>query len=265
MGTKVFGLGAERTVNYLITLIDQHSGKLVALVDGWQITALRTAATSAIAANRLAVSGPLSVGILGSGLEAQTHLRAFARMREISSAKIFSPTESNRVAFARTASEQLAINCRAVDSPAEAVTEAQVVIAAARSHDERPILFGEWLREDVTVVSIGSTLPEQRELDVSVIQHADIIVCDNVDEVVSETGDMLAAAAAGIDVKGKVASLNDLMMGQLDSCLAGARQRLFKSVGSGLQDVVVAELVYDRALARGLATELPISLHTKHV
>jgi alanine dehydrogenase len=265
MGTKIFGLGPDRTVNYLITLLDQRSAKIVALVDAWQITALRTAATSAMAVDRLAPSGPVSVAVLGSGLEAQTHLRALSQVRSISSVTIFSPTPSKRVAFARSAAAELSIGCRATDSPADAVADAQVVIAAARSYGEEPILRAQWLSEDVTVVSIGSTLPEQRELDVSVIETADLIVCDTVEEVVHETGDMLAAAAAGLNFSGKLASLNALMMGELTRRVANSRRRLFKSVGSALQDVVVAELAYERALARGLTLLLPIPFHTKHV
>lgn len=186
-------------------------------------------------------------------------------MRAVSSVRIFSPTPDKREAFARTAHARLSVDCRAVATAAEAVDGAQLVIAAARSYAEKPILRAEWLGDQFTVISIGSTLPEQREIDTSVVAAADIIVCDAVEEVAHETGDMLAADAAGVDFTGKVASLNSLMTGELDARVAAARRRLFKSVGSALQDIVVAELAYERAVSRGLATPLPISFHTKRV
>jgi alanine dehydrogenase len=265
MGTKIFGVGRDRTVNYLITLLDQKSAKIVALVDAWQVTALRTAGTSAMAADRLTPAGPVSVAILGSGLEARTHLAALSRVRAIDSVNVFSPTAANCADFARSAAAELKVECRSVGNPKDAVAGVKIVIAAARSHGEKPILRGEWLSDDVTVISIGSTLPEQREIDVSVVYRADLIVCDAVDEVLHETGDMLAAAADGAEFTSKISSLNALMMGDLDARVAASRCRLFKSVGSALQDVVVAELAYERAAARGLTTLLPISLHIKHV
>lgn len=265
MGTKIFGVGRDRTVQYLITLLDQHSSHVVALVDAWQVTALRTAGTSAMAADKLISGESVTVAVLGSGLEARTHLAALACVRSIDSVQVFSPTATNREAFARHAQSELGIACRAVDSPRAAVTGVNVVIAAARSHNETPILQGEWLDDDVTVISIGSTLPEQREIDVSVIDRADLIVCDSVDEVLHETGDMLAAAAEGANFDSKICSLNALMMGDLEARVTASRCRLFKSVGSALQDVVVAELAFERASARGLTTPLPMTLHTKHV
>ena len=265
MGAKMFGLGPDRTVQYLIALFDQRSGKVLAFVDAWQITAMRTAATSAVAIDRLTPAGPLSVAVLGSGLEARTHLSALSRIRPISQVRIFSPTATKRGEFARMASEELHLDCRAMDNALETVDGAQLVIAAARAHGEKPTLRAEWLSDDVTVVSIGSTLPEQRELDVSVIDVADIIVCDSIDEVVHETGDMLAATAAGVSFDAKLASLNALVTGEIALRLVTARRRLFKSIGSALQDIVVAELAYNRAMALGLAVPSPISFHTKQV
>ncbi|MFP3373902.1 ornithine cyclodeaminase family protein, partial [Pseudomonas sp. SIMBA_068] len=84
---------------------------------------------------------------------------------------------------------------------------------AARSRGEEPILFAEWLKPGATVVSIGSTIPEQREIDVSVVERSDIIICDTLEEVLEETGDMLAAKAAGIEFHNKAFSLADLMSG----------------------------------------------------
>ena len=193
------------------------------------------------------------------------HARAFAAVRQLSELVVFSPTAAKREAFARELGQELGVPTRAAASGEEAVRGADVVLAAARSHGEKPILFGDWIQERALTVSIGSTIPAQREIDASVVKRSDLIVCDVVHEVLKETGDMIAASQAGIDASGRSFSLDALMQGQLESRLAESRYPMFKSVGNGLQDVVVAGLILDRAIASGLATELPISISVKRI
>jgi len=253
MGAKIFGFGRKKWVSYLIALFEQESGALAALVDANLITAYRTAATSAVAVDCMAPAGPATVAVLGSGLEANMHARAVASIRPVNSLRVFSPTLANRQAFARALGGDLGINCTAVDSAERAVAGASIVIAAARSHDETPILHGRWLHDGMLVVSIGSTLPEQREIDEEVISVCDLIVCDVCEEVIEQTGDMLAAKAAGVSFEHKIVSLNELMMGVVSDRLETARLPMFKSIGAAIQDIVVAELVVNKAAAAGLA------------
>ncbi len=253
----------DPVVQYVIVLFDRETSRIVAFVDGEKITGYRTAATSAAALDKMASLRPARLAVLGSGFEAVMHVRAFAAVRSLSEIVIFSPTAGRREALAHNLSTELGIRAYAVPAPEEAVQGADIVLAAARSRGERPILFGEWLRPGAITVSIGSTIPQQREIDVSVVRQSDVIVCDMVHEVISETGDMIAAAQAGIDASGKCFPLNALMSGALSSRLAGARFPMFKSVGGGLQDVVVAGMVLDRAREAGLATDLPISFAEK--
>ena len=191
------------------------------------------------------------------------HVRAFAAVRPIERLVVLSPTPARREAFAETAARDLGCAAEAVADGAAAVRGASVVLAAARSRGEQPILHGDWLAPEVAVVSIGSTIPAQREIGASVVAASDLIVCDTVEEVVEQTGDMLEAARAGIDFAGRTFSLHDLLAGALDERLAHAPRRLFKSVGGGLQDVVVAEVIVRRALEEGLTTPLPIGFDTK--
>lgn len=266
MGTKGFGLARGRRVNYLITLYDQESGSIAALVDGYHITALRTAATSAVALDRLAPRGrALSVAVLGSGTEARTHVKAFAAIREISALRVYSPTAAKREQYAADCASEFKVPCTPVAEPRAAVDGAEIVIAAARSRDETPILYGGWLEADAVVCSIGSTLKEQREIDFTVVEACDLIVCDHVHEVVHETGDMIAASAAGVAFGSKLASLNEILSGAAEARLSAARRPMFKSVGSAIQDVVVAELALERATQRGLAVELPVQFRAKQV
>jgi alanine dehydrogenase len=265
-GAKLMGMATAAPVpgaEYVIVLYDRQTSRIAAFVDGHRVTAYRTAATSAAALERLAQPGPIRLAVLGSGLEASMHVRAFAAVRAIESITIYSPTAERREAFAARAASELGVESKAVRDPEAAVSGASVVLAAARSHGEAPILFGDWLPPVTTVVSIGSTVPSQREIDASVVAACDLIVCDDVEEVSEQTGDMIEAARAGIDFRDRTFSLQRLLAGELDERVAAARRPLFKSVGGGLQDVVVAEVVLRRALDAGVATPLPIQFETK--
>jgi alanine dehydrogenase len=251
-------------VEYVIVLWDRETSRIAAFVDGNQVTAFRTAATSAVALDRLAPPGPIRLVVLGSGLEATMHVRAFAAVRSIKHLVVSSPTPERREAFAAAAASDLGCAAEAVADAGDAIAAATVVLAAARSRGELPILYGDRLPPEVTVVSIGSTVPHQREIDVSVVEACDLIVCDAVDEVAEQTGDMLEAARAGVGFRDRTFALHQLVGGELDDRLAGAARRLYKSVGGGLQDVVVAETIVRRALEAGLTTPLPIEFETKY-
>lgn len=267
-GAKLMGMATdarEPGVQYVIVLYDRQTSRIAGFVDGEKVTGYRTAATSAAALDRMAALRPGKLAVLGSGLEALMHARAFAAIRAFDEIAIFSPTAAKREALAQKLSAELDVRCVAAEAAQLAVRDAGVVLAAARSHGERPILHGDWIAPGAVTVSIGSTVPAQREIDISVVAQSEIIVCDMVHEVVAETGDMIAAREAGVDVAGKCHSLGRLLAGELDDSIARARFPMFKSVGGGLQDVVVAGLVLDRARAAGLATELPIAFSTKLV
>ncbi|KAB1652865.1 ornithine cyclodeaminase family protein [Pseudoclavibacter chungangensis] len=248
-------------VSYLISLFDKETADLVALVDGNSVTGLRTAATSAVGAATIAPDRPLMVGVIGSGFEAQSHTTALSLVTRFASVRVFSPTPGNREAFAERFTAELGVPVTAVDSAQAATEGADLILCAARSRDESPTVKSEWVSAHATIVSIGSTTPAQRELPADLIARASLIVADGFDEVVHGSGDMLAARAAGVDVEANTASLNDVLRGtravQRDRGI-----RIYKSTGSGLQDIVVAEALVDLARERGIGIELPVGIVT---
>lgn len=267
-GAKLMGMATDAPqpgVEYVIVLYDRQTSRIAAFVDGEKVTAYRTAATSAAALDRMAPAAPGRLAVLGSGLEAMMHTRAFAAIRTFDEIAIFSPTPAKREALAGQLSAELGVRCVPADDARSAVAGAGVVLAAARARGEQPILYGDWIAPGAVTVSIGSTVPSQREIDVSVVAQSDFIVCDMLHEVIDETGDMIAARTAGIEVAGKCHGISSLIAGDLDAQVAAARYPMFKSVGGGLQDVVVAGMLLDRARAAGLVTELPIAFSTKFV
>ena len=258
MGVKVIaGAFARRQVSYLISLFDQDTAELVALMDGNSITGYRTAATSALAADLLAGAGALQIAVIGSGFEARKHVRALTAVRPLRKVRVFSPRAESRAGFAGELADP-GVPVQPAQSPAKAVADADLVICAARSYDETPTLLGEWLEPGVTVVSIGSTVPEQREVDSVTIERAELIIADVLHEVLHETGDLLAAAADGIDAAGKTASLADLVSGRHPGRERDDQIVVYKSVGAGIQDLAVASMAAQQAAKLGLGTHLPI-------
>jgi len=260
MGAKLIAASiVSRRATYLIALFDQETAELVALLDGNAVTGFRTAATSALAADVLAPARPLRVGVIGSGFEAQHHVRALAATRELSAVTVFSPDPASRARFLeRLADLQVALT--AADCAPAAVAGADLLVCAARSRDEQPVLRGAWLEPGMTVISIGSTLPEQRELDTDAIARAGLIVADQMDEVAHDTGDMIAAKQAGIVLADKLTWLGDVVAARVTRPPSPSAVVLYKSVGAALQDLAVAAMCVRRAAEQHLGTMLPVSI-----
>jgi ornithine cyclodeaminase/alanine dehydrogenase len=259
MGAKtIAGAMGVRRCSYLISLFDQASAELVALLDGNSITGYRTAATSALATDLLAPAGPLTVSVLGSGFEAKKHVQALAAVRELKSVQVYSPRAESRERFARELAD-LGTAIAPASSPEAAVAGTSTVICAARSYDETPILLGRWLEPGTTVVSIGSTVREQREVDPDVIARADVLIADVLDEVLHDSGDLVAAREQGIEPR-RAASLADLVSGREPGRTGTEQVVLYKSVGSAVQDLAVAAMCVHRARASGLGDTLTIRI-----
>jgi ornithine cyclodeaminase/alanine dehydrogenase len=260
MGLKIIAAALDAgQASYLIPLFDQRTAQLVALLDGHSVTGFRTAATSALAADVLAGPGRLSVAVIGSGFEAMNHVRALDAGHELAGVQVYSPRSESRERFVAGLAD-LAAPVTAADSVEAAVEKAALVVCAARSRDETPTLRGACLRPGMTIVSIGSTLPEQREVDTDVLVRADLLVADVLDEVLGDTGDLVAAHQAGIDVAAKAVPLSDVVGGRHPGRTDDDQIVLYKSVGSAVQDLAVAGMCVRRAVQLGLGGRIPLSI-----
>jgi ornithine cyclodeaminase/alanine dehydrogenase len=248
-------------VSYLISLFDKETAGLVALLDGNRVTGLRTAATTAVGVQSITSDLTMKMGIIGSGFEAQSHLEAIATQTNIGAVNVFSPTPANRELFAAKFNGKIGSSVSAVGSAEEAASEADLLLCAARSADESPTVQADWVSPTAAVISIGSTTPAQRELPIELIDRASVIVVDSYEEVVHGSGDLLEAQKAGIDVASKIIPLSDAVRGLVDlASIDGIR--IYKSTGTGLQDIVVAEMLFNEATAAGLGTTLPTGIVT---
>ncbi|QKW09689.1 ornithine cyclodeaminase family protein [Streptomyces sp. NA04227] len=257
MGFKVFNQVAAGGVQYLIGLYDEATGELQAQLDGAYLTAARTGAATGVAAGLLGPDGPVEVGLIGSGLEAETNLEGVCAALDVAKVSVFSPNAERRGQFADRMAERLGIAVEPVDA-AEKAASAPVVVVATNTGmgTGRVALRGDWLSPGATVLSIGSTMPALREIDVEVITRAALVVSDAPAQARGESGDLIAADEAGV-LDGKLRSLADLATGgaprQSQEDIA-----VYKSVGTALQDLVAARVVYESALAGGVGKSIDL-------
>jgi ornithine cyclodeaminase/alanine dehydrogenase-like protein (mu-crystallin family) len=251
MGFKAMNLTPGKGVRYQVHLYEIESGALVAIMDAQYLTTLRTGASAAVATRRLARKGPVDVALIGSGNEAQAQLEAMRALGTIRSARIFSPTPANREKLAAQYRE-LGVDAHAVDSPHAAADGADVVLAAVRSTET--VLKGAWLKPGAHVNSVGTARRDQREIDPDTFTRARRIVVDTREGVFGEAGD--AVAVRDIIADESVHELAELVAGRVPGREADDEITLFKSVGTGLQDIGLAAAIYRAAVAKGIGTDL---------
>ena len=251
-------------VRYAIHLFDAASGAAIATVDAHHLTAVRTAATAAVALKFFAPHDDFSLGVIGSGGEARAQVEAFAAVSKVKDIRIFSPRPERREHLAAHLSEALSVPAHASDSPEAAVSECSVLIAATNTAGSGPAVMGDWLHSGMHVSSIGSTTPRQREIDSIVFDRADVVVVDTLD-VLEESGDALDAQAAGVLDPARVVPLAMVVAGKADARRGSDDITLYKSIGSGLQDICLAYEVTQCAKQSNLGRSVRDEFHAKDV
>lgn len=252
MGFKAMHLTKGAGVRYQVHLYSIATGELLAVMDAQHLTTLRTGATSAVATRRLARPGKAVTALLGSGPEARAQLHAMQEAGFVGEARVFSPTPANREALAADFAAQYDMRITPVASAEAACDGASLILAAVKSSE--PVLNGAWLQPGTHINSVGTARPDQRELDVDCFRKANRIVVDTREGVFGEAGD--AKAAVDVVDSNAVHELHELVAGKAVGRTSDDEISLFKSVGTGIQDIAVAALIYQRAVEKGLGADL---------
>jgi ornithine cyclodeaminase/alanine dehydrogenase-like protein (mu-crystallin family)/uncharacterized protein (DUF924 family) len=213
-----------------ILLFKPETGEPLVSMDGRLITEVRTAAVSAVATKHLARPDTSVLAIIGSGVQARSHLEALKLVRGFEEVRIWSPR--NAGAFARRFG-----GVRATASAEEAVRGADVVVVATTS--KTPVLSGEWLSPGAHVNAIGAPRPDWRELDDKVLRRARLYV-DSREAAFEESGDVIAAGEA-------FAEVGEVVAGAKPGRESSEEITLFKSLGLAVEDVATADLIHRRA------------------
>jgi ornithine cyclodeaminase len=249
-GNHAAGIESHQGV---VLLFDAADGRLLCAVDASPITAVRTAAVSAVATRLLAREDAGDLALLGAGVQAEAHLSAMRLVREIRRVRVWSRTPARAAAFVRRMSEAHGGGIEAAASAREAVEDADIVCVATAASE--PVLQGPWLAPGAHVNAVGSSTPQARELDAAAVARARLFV-DRRESALAEAGDFLRARAEGaVSDASIVAELGELLLGAPGRRTAD-EITLFKSVGLGIEDVATARHVYQKALRLGAGTRL---------
>jgi alanine dehydrogenase len=234
LGTKLVAFYPHNTAvpthHATILLFKPETGEPLATIDGRLITEVRTAAVSAVATQHLASPNASVLGIIGSGVQARSHLEALRLVRGFEEVRVWSPRHAAE--FAREH------GIRAAASAEEAVRGADVIVTATTS--TRPVLAGEWLSAGAHINAVGAPRPDWRELDDEVLRRARVYV-DSREAAMKESGDVIAV--------GKIfAEVGEVVAGTKPGRQSAEEVTLFKSLGLAVEDVATAEMIYRKAL-----------------
>ncbi len=233
----------ERAVGAVYALFDASNGAPLALFDGEEITARRTAGASAYAASRLARADARHLVLVGSGRLARGLVEAHRLVRPIERVSLWSRTPEHAQATAANMADD-GLPVTAVRDLERAVRSADIVSCATLS--TAPLVLGAWLASGVHLDLIGAFNARMRETDDAAMARADLIVVDSRAAALAEGGDIVQAMASGaIDARRIAAELVDFARGTHPGRTRADEITVFKSVGFALEDLAAAEAVYD--------------------
>lgn len=222
-GNADLGLHTHMAV---VELLSRATGEPLAIMDGRVITEMRTAAVSAVALDALAPATATSLGILGSGVQARSHIEAFRRVRPaLNEIRVWSRTTAN--------AERLAAETGARVVSIEEAAASDVVLTVTSS--PTPILEGRWLSEEALVLAVGATGASLRELDDELMRSC-FVVAESRSCAERESGDVRLSGAT------VQAEIGEVLSGKIAAPVG--RRILFKSVGMAIEDLVGASLVW---------------------
>jgi thiomorpholine-carboxylate dehydrogenase len=235
LGVKIvtfYPANAERgipTHMATIFLVDPQTGTPLAIMDGRLITEMRTAAVSAVATKLLAPADAKVLAILGSGVQARSHVQALRLVGDFQEIRVWSRTPAHAQEFAKE------IGAKAMSAEA-AVRAADIVVTATSS--QSPVLKGSWLKPGSHVNAIGACRPDWRELDDEAMGN--VVFVDSREGATKESGDVILSNA-------KIyAEIGEALAGNVPS--RGKETTIFKSLGMAVEDIVAAMLVYGSAI-----------------
>ena len=236
LGAKLVTVCARNTERGLethqatIVMLDPLTGVVEAILDGRYITEVRTAAVSAVSARYLARKDAKVLGILGTGVQARSHLEALRLVRDFREVRAWSPTADHLRRFAAET------GARAMEAAEAVVRGADVVVAVTPS--PTPVIRSEWVDDGAHVIAVGSALPTHRELDPALVARARLVV-DSRAAALQEAGDVVMGIAEGWWTKEHiVAELGELPIRRDDREVT-----VFKSLGLAVEDLFAAHLV----------------------
>ena len=246
-GGKLYAATPDRTT-FVVCLFDAESSELLAVLEADRLGQLRTGAASGVAARYLAKGGARTLGVIGSGHQAET---------QVACIRAALPELEHVVAYARTP-EKLAAFCERVGAePGETHRDAaaqDVVVTITSSRD--PVLRGEWLSAGALVVAAGANVVSRRELDNAVLERARFVCCDLLEQAKLESGDLVEPVRAGVLDWLEVHELHEVVSGEIAGRQSDDDVVVFKSNGLAAWDLAIGAEAVRVAREQGAGTAL---------
>jgi len=234
-----------------IVLLDPDTGMLLAVMDGRLITEMRTAAVSAVSMRHLGRADASVLAVVGSGVQARSHLAALTLERPFREVRAWSPTP----AHLRTFAAEAAVPLLACETAAEAVRGAEVIALTTAS--STPVVDHSWVAPGAHIISVGACRPYQREIDPELLARARVVV-DSREAAFQESGDIILGEREGRFAREQVAELGEVAGGRAPGRASPSEITVFKSLGLAVEDLVAARLVYQRARECGKGVEIDL-------
>lgn len=239
-----------------VLLFEAERGRLLAVIDASEVTAIRTAAVSGLATRLLASADAGDVAILGSGTQARTNLEAMLAVREVRRVRVWSRTRVHAERFAERESARHGIRVEAAETGREAVEGADIVCTTTSARE--PVLLGRWLTPGTHVNAVGFSGPSGRELDTEAVVRARLFA-DRRESILIEAGDFLIPKSEGaVGDDHVVGELGEVILRKVEGRTSPEEITVFESLGLAVEDLAAAEHVYRRAVERGKGSRVEL-------
>ena len=236
----------------LMTLFEPECGRPLAMLDAGYLTAMRTAAASAVATRALARRDACNVAILGTGEQAGFHARAMFEVVPDMRLTIWGRTRKKAVALAESISQKIGVSVDIAASSADAVSDAHIVCCVTSAAE--PILKGVWIPPGCHVNAVGASFPDKREIDTDTVLHSRYFT-DYRDSCLAQAGDLLAAIDEGLVSEGHIAGeIGEVLLGERDGRISPDDITVYRSLGVAAQDLAAAYAIYRESDRRGSGT-----------
>ncbi|HEY4594314.1 MAG TPA: ornithine cyclodeaminase family protein [Thermoanaerobaculia bacterium] len=237
----------------MVVLFEQERGRLLAILDAASVTAIRTAAASGVATRALARRDAGDLAILGSGVQARTHLDAMRAVRPLRRVRVWSRRPESARRFAAEESERTGLAVEAMPTAREAVEGADLICAVTAATEA--VLFGSWIAPGAHVNAVGACTPKARELDAAAVARSRLYT-DRRESLLAEAGDFLLAREEGAVTDDHIlGEVGEVLEGKVPGRRSDAEIKLFKSLGIAVEDLAAGMHVYRKAVRQERVAE----------
>lgn len=243
-----------------VLLLDATTGEVVAIMEGGELTRLRTGAASGAATDLLARKDASIGALFGTGGQGPAQLEAIITARNLKEVRIFDPARERAEAFVEKVSKEAftdGVKIVIAESSEEAVTDADVITTVTTAH--KPVFDARHLKKGAHVNAVGSYQPHVQETDPALLELADMIFVDSKEAVLEESGDFIQPINEGrFDPETINGELGFLYDGKLTGRTSDDQITFFKTVGIAVQDVLAARAVFNRAIETETGMEVSL-------